>query len=105
MIVHAISTLIVMMMTRAAPPLRRRRRWRSRRADMVWGDPTCDRGRRHSLERGRSSPSGTRDPARAARDPRGGACQDAPMAWLRRDAALEDAWQALWTSRLLVWVA
>jgi hypothetical protein len=27
------------------------------------------------------------------------------MAWLRRDAALEDAWQALWTSRLLVWVA
>jgi hypothetical protein len=27
------------------------------------------------------------------------------MAWLRRDAALQDAWQALWTSRLLVWVA
>jgi hypothetical protein len=27
------------------------------------------------------------------------------MAWLRRDAALEDAWQALWASRLLVWVA
>ncbi|HTN24701.1 MAG TPA: mannosyltransferase family protein [Solirubrobacteraceae bacterium] len=27
------------------------------------------------------------------------------MAWLRRDAALEDAWQALWTSRLLVWAA
>ncbi|MEA2148319.1 MAG: hypothetical protein QOD69_149 [Solirubrobacteraceae bacterium] len=27
------------------------------------------------------------------------------MAWLRRDAALEDAWQALWASRLLVWAA
>ena len=26
------------------------------------------------------------------------------MPWLRRDAALEDAWRALWTSRLLVWV-
>jgi hypothetical protein len=27
------------------------------------------------------------------------------MPWLRRDAALEDAWRALWTSRLLVWAA
>lgn len=27
------------------------------------------------------------------------------MAWLRRDAALADAWRALWTSRLLVWAA
>jgi hypothetical protein len=27
------------------------------------------------------------------------------MAWLRRDAALADAWRALWASRLLVWVA
>jgi hypothetical protein len=26
------------------------------------------------------------------------------MPWLRRDAALEDAWRALWTSRLLIWV-
>lgn len=25
------------------------------------------------------------------------------MPWLRRDAALEDAWRALWTSRLLIW--
>ncbi len=27
------------------------------------------------------------------------------MPWLRRDAALDDAWRALWASRLLVWVA
>ena len=27
------------------------------------------------------------------------------MAWLRRDAALADAWRALWASRLLVWGA
>jgi hypothetical protein len=31
--------------------------------------------------------------------------QDPALAWLRRDAALADAWRALWTSRLLVWVA
>ena len=28
-----------------------------------------------------------------------------PMPWLRRDAALADAWRALWASRLLVWAA
>jgi len=27
------------------------------------------------------------------------------MAWLRSDAALQDAWRALWASRLLVWAA
>ena len=36
---------------------------------------------------------------------RRGAAKITAMPWLRRDAALADAWRALWTSRLLVWIS